>query len=133
VAANGYITTPNITSNGSVVGTGFLAPPTNTHTAVPGLSTSVSITNAGQVLLVWLQINTTPSGNTIACTLTVDGGEQSLQIENSGSNAETGAMPYLITGLSVASHTLAANCWSSSSVGNVNGTQSDIVWQLNHP
>ena len=119
--------TSQITSSGSVVGTGNLAPPTNTHTAIPGLTVTTPSIVSGQVLVVWLSVYLSASSNTVSARLTRGGVETGIQLDSTSTGVAMTVQRF--TGLT-GTQTLAANGWATSGVGTILGTSSTIAYQV---
>lgn len=112
--------------SGSGLGSGNLSPPTNTATAVPGLSLVTPSVITGQVVLVWWAMSSQASSNTVYGQLALAGSVTGPQIQSSVINENVMGFFQRFTGLTGAqTFTLLAS--ASSSAGAVYGAASSIL------
>jgi hypothetical protein len=118
-------------SSGQVYG-GAAQVPTNTHTAITGLSITTASMRSGQILVVWFSASISASGasNLVSASLTRNGSETGAVVQtsdNSGFPSLTTVQRF--TGLTGA-QTLAGNVWASSSGGATQGGGSSIYYEI---
>lgn len=106
--------------------------PSNTHTAITGLSVTTASMQVSQILVVWFSASISASGasNVVSASLTLNGVETGTPV----STSDNSGFPSLTTvqrfaGL-VGTQTLAGNVWASSSGGATQAGGSSIFYEI---